>query len=81
MFAHIVYVQTKKKKGMKKPVSDFLASSDVQTFLENIILRPLLEKVFQYLYPYLLGIMALWIIMFFCTIVILVILLRTGLPV
>jgi hypothetical protein len=64
---------------MKKSVQDFLASSDVQTFLELSILKPLLDKVFQYLYPYLLGVMSLWIIMFLCTIMVLVILL-SGIP-
>jgi len=64
---------------MKKSVQDFLASSDVQTFLELSILKPLLDKVFQYLYPYLLGVMSLWIIMFLCTVMVLVILL-SGIP-
>jgi len=63
---------------MKNSMATFLMSQEVQTFLENNVLRPLLEKVFKHLYPYLLGIMALWVIMFLCTIVILVILLRTG---
>jgi hypothetical protein len=66
---------------MKNSISDFLISAEVQTFLENNILKPLLDKVFSYLYPYLLGIMSLWIIMFLCTIMILVLLLKTGFPV
>jgi len=64
---------------MKKSTQDILASSDVQTFLEHSILKPLLDKVFQYMYPYLLGVMSLWIIMFLCTIMVLVILL-SGIP-
>jgi len=60
------------KKEMKK------GSPDFQTFLEKNILQPILHKVFQYIYPYLLGIMLLWGIMFLCTIVILVILLKSG---
>jgi len=59
-------------------MSNFLISPDVQLFLENVILRPLLEKVFNYLYPYLIAIASLWIIMFLCTIMILVLLIRTG---
>lgn len=66
---------------MKKAVLDFLGSPDVQLFFEQSVLQPLLAKVFQYLYPYLLGVMLLWGIMFLCTVVILVLLLRTGLPV
>jgi hypothetical protein len=63
---------------MKNSMSDFLSSPEIQSFLENNILKPLLDKVFSYLYPYLLGIMSLWIIMFLCTIMILVLLLKTG---
>ena len=70
----------KTKNHMKNSIQDFLASSDVQTFLEHSILKPLLDKVFQYLYPYLLGVMSLWIIMFLCTIMILVLLVRAGIP-
>ena len=66
---------------MKKQVTDFLASAELQTFLEQSILKPLLGRVFHYLYPYLLGVMLLWVIMFLCTIMILVLLLRTGLPI
>jgi len=65
---------------MKTSIQNFLSSPDVQAFLEQSILKPLLDKVFQYLYPYLLGVMALWIIMFLCTVVILILLLRVGLP-
>jgi hypothetical protein len=66
---------------MKTSMSDFLLSPEIQSFLENNILKPLLDKVFSYLYPYLLGIMSLWIIMFLCTIMILLLLLKTGFPV
>jgi len=66
---------------MKNSIQDFLASSDVQTFLEHSILKPLLDKVFQYLYPYLLGVMVLWGIMFICIVLVLVLILRTGLSV
>jgi hypothetical protein len=66
---------------MKNSVSNFLMSPEIQCFLENSILKPLLDKVFSYLYPYLLGIMSLWIIMFLCTIMILVLLLKTGLTI
>ena len=59
---------------MKK---DIRIPSDIHEFLEQTILRPILEKVFSYVYPYLLGITILWIIMFLCTIVILILLLRS----
>ena len=54
-----------------------VVSTEVQEFLEQTILRPILEKVFSYVYPYLLGIALLWVVMFLCTIVILVLLLRS----
>ena len=60
---------------MKK---DMVVSTEVQEFLEQTILRPILEKVFSYVYPYLLGIALLWVVMFLCTIVILVLLLRPS---
>lgn len=66
---------------MKKQVFEFLGSPDVQLFFEQSVIRPLLDKVFQYLYPYLLGVMALWGIMFICIIVIMILILRTGLSV
>jgi hypothetical protein len=62
-------------------VLDFLGSADVQQFFEQSVIRPLLDKVFEYLYPYLLGVMALWGIMFICIVMILIMILRTGLSV
>jgi hypothetical protein len=63
---------------MKKQLFEFLGSADVQQFFEQSVIRPLLEKIFQYLYPYLLGIMVLWGIMLICIVLVLVIILRTG---
>lgn len=66
---------------MKKQVFDFLGSPDVQQFFEQSVIRPLLDKIFQYLYPYLLGVVVLWGIMLVCIVLILVLVLRTGLSV
>ena len=66
---------------MKKQVFEFLGSADVQQFFEQSVIRPLLDKIFQYIYPYLLGIMVLWGVMFICIVLVLVIILRTGLSV
>ena len=66
---------------MKKQVFEFLGSADVQQFFEQSVIRPLLDKIFQYLYPYLLGVMVLWGIMFVCIVLVLVLVLRTGLSV
>lgn len=63
---------------MKKQVIEFLGSPDVQQFFEQSVIRPLLGKIFQYVYPYLLGIMLLWGVMFICIVLILVMIIRTG---
>ncbi len=64
---------------MKKQVFEFLGSPDVQQFFEQSVIRPLLDKIFQYLYPYLLGVMVLWGVMFICIVLILITILRSGL--
>ena len=63
---------------MKKQLFEFLGSADVQQFFEQSVIRPLLEKIFQYLYPYLVGIMLLWGIMLICIVLVLIIILRSG---
>lgn len=64
-----------KKHPLADPIT-FFASPEFQTYFELNILRPILLKVFQYLYPYLLAFTTLWIIMFLCMLVIIIILLR-----
>ena len=66
---------------MKKQLFDFLGSPDVQQFFEQSVIRPLLDKIFQDLYPYLLGVVLLWGIMLVCIVLILVLVLRAGLSV
>lgn len=44
--------------------------------IQNAVLRPLLVSIFNVLYPYLLGAMLLWGIMFICVALILLILVR-----
>lgn len=64
---------------MKKTPFDPLLifqSPEFQSFLEHQILKPILSKVFQHLYPYLIAISLVWGIMFLSTIIILVILVR-----
>ena len=60
-----------------------LKTPEVQSTLEVHILRPIISRVMHLLYPYLLGVMLLWLIMFVCVALILLILVRgslTGLP-
>ncbi len=64
---------------MKKLPTDILAifsSPEFLSYVELNVLKPILSRVFQYLYPYILAITLLWVIMFLCMTVILVILLR-----
>jgi hypothetical protein len=63
---------------MKKQFLEFLGSADVQQFFEQAVLRPLLDNIFQYLYPYLLGVMLLWGVMFICIMLILVMIMRSA---
>jgi len=67
------------KKRMKKQFFEFLGSADVQQFFEHSVIRPLLDKIFQYLYPYLLGVAVLWGIMLVCIVLVLILVLRAGL--
>ena len=52
------------------------SSPEFQTYLENNLLRPILSKVFNYLYPYILGITILWVFMLLSIIIIIIMLLR-----
>ena len=74
-----------KKAGELPPlVQDILAwvgSPETQAAVESHILRPLLQRIFRYLYPYILGIMALWLVMFLCVCLILLVLLRVRLEI
>ena len=61
---------------MKKDILSIFASAEFQSYFEQNILRPILHRVFDYLYPYILGLTLLWVIMFLSIIIILLILLR-----
>lgn len=66
-------------KNVHPIVQDILAwisKSETQAAIETHILRPILQRIFRYLYPYILGIMALWLIMLGCLAVVLIILWR-----
>ena len=64
---------------MKKLLDALLADAAEQVQrpeVQNAILRPLLVSIFNVMYPYLLGAMLLWGIMFVCVALILHILVR-----
>lgn len=57
-------------------ILEHLKSPEVQKLLEIHIVRPVISTVLAIVYPYLLGVMLLWIIMFLCVAMILLILVR-----
>ena len=60
-------------------IQDVLAASanpETHSFVESHIIKPLLERIFRNLYKYLVGILILWISMFACLAVILLLIMR-----
>ena len=53
-----------------------LAMPDTHSFIERQIIKPILNRIFLNLYPYLVGILILWILMFACLAVILLLIMR-----
>jgi hypothetical protein len=64
-----------KKHPLIDPVL-FFSSPEFQSYFEINILRPILAKVLNYVYPYLVALTMLWVIMFLCMIVILFVLFK-----
>ena len=60
-------------------VLEKLRSPDVQASLEDQVLRPMISRILSILYPYLFGVMLLWLMMFICLALILLILVRGSL--
>lgn len=52
---------------------------EVQSSIEVHIVKPVISSVLRVLYPYILGVMLLWVIMFVCVALILLILVRGSL--
>lgn len=72
---------TKLVQALLTNVLEQLKSPDAQRMIETSIVRPVILTVLNMVYPYLLGIMALWIIMFVCVALILLFLVRGSLVV
>lgn len=53
-----------------------LSNPETQSFMEKQVLQPVLRRIFQELYPYILGVMTLWVVMFLCVALILILLVR-----
>lgn len=60
-------------------VLDKFKSPEVQSSIEVHIVKPVISSVLRILYPYILGVMLLWVIMFICVALILLILVRGSL--
>jgi hypothetical protein len=74
---------TKMLDGLLQDALTRLKSPEVRETLEQTSLRPIISSVLDMLYPYLLGVMLLWVIMFVCVALILLILVRgtlAGVP-
>lgn len=60
-------------------VLEKIRSPDIQESLEEQVLRPMISRILSILYPYLFGVMLLWLMMFICLALILLILVRGSL--
>ena len=54
-----------------------LAQPETHLFLESHVIRPMIHRIFRNLYPYFLGVLILWILMFACLAVILLLIMRS----
>ena len=61
---------------LAQDILQWISSAETQAAIDSHILRPLLLRIFRYLYPYILGVMALWLVMFLCMALVLIVLLR-----
>jgi len=60
-------------------VIEKLKAPEVHASIESEFLRPMIARVLHILYPYIFGIMLLWLMMFICLALILLILVRGSL--
>lgn len=55
---------------------EFGGRPETHSYIETHVVRPMMVRIFNQLYPYLLAVLVLWVLMFICLAVILVVLLR-----
>ena len=60
-------------------ILDFSSRPETHSYIEDHIVKPLLLRIFKQLYPYCMGILILWVLMFLCLAVILLSVLRGSL--
>ena len=57
-------------------VLEFSGRPETHSYVEVHVIKPILSRIFNQLYPYLIGILVLWILMFACLAVILLMSMR-----
>lgn len=67
---------TKLFNALITDILEQLKTPEAQSLLEIYIVKPVITTVLNIVYPYLLGAMLLWVIMFICVALILLILVR-----
>ena len=67
---------TKVFNALITDILEQIKTPEAQSLLEVHIVKPVISTVLHVLYPYLLGVMLLWVIMFVCVAMILLILVR-----
>ena len=65
--------------GIFHDVLELASKPDTHSFIEERVIQPMMVRVFKQLYPYLMGILVLWLLMFVCLTVILLMVLRGSL--
>ena len=73
------FAMTKFLDPLIQDIIEKLKSPDLQASLETDVLRPIISRILNILYPYLFGVMLLWLMMFVCLAMILLILIRGSL--
>ena len=73
-----MYTNSMKKifHGVYRDVLIFFADPSTHAFVESSVIRPLLSRIFSSMYPYIVGVLLLWMLMFTCLIVILLLVVR-----
>jgi len=62
-----------------RDVLEFSGKPETHSYIEDHVIKPLLVRIFKQLYPYLMGILVLWLLMFVCLTIILMMVLRGSL--
>jgi len=78
MFWKTNFIMAKVVTALLDDALSHLKDPEIQDSIHSKIVQPLLAKLWDVLYPYILGVGLLWTILFLCELIILVILLQGG---